>query len=1202
MSCLVQFFKGQSKALRTALFVVAFLSGVAFGQINSGQLTGKVYDPNGARLPGAVVQAKSEETGLERLATTNDEGFFIITNLPPGVYEIGVQAQGFAVRTQRVRVFVGSVVRIDTQLSITPVQAVEEIVEGSGGVKINTQTGQLSDPISGRQLRELPVITRDPYSLVTLSGNVTPFRINPLGVDTLTTGLVSAPVFNTEPDQDFAIDGQPPTFNNVQVDGGENIVNFWSTLGQRMPLEGVQEINVITNGFRPEFGRLGGGLINVATRPGGNIWRGDLFEFYRGDALNSNSFENNALGITKGHLVGNNFGFAVGGPVIDDKLYFFASGEGIKVRSRQNRIALVPDPALLAASTAISGTTATADFFGAFPLGPVTTRGVFSFADVVTQLGGPGAFPAGSAFAALGTTPATAGLPAFDQVLFDVNTNIGGGLPQDTALAIGRLDWTKSDRSLIYGRYAYLNRDIFRGAISFSPFAGFNTGVGELDHDAQINWLYTLSGPGCCSGPGASPWLMNLKANFNRVNLRRRNDTFTAGFPRLTTTGFGFSNIGGFPLEFPGDFPFDPNLNSLFTGALNLFQASADFAGAWRGHQLQFGGSYYYFQDNRNIFSFQDGLFELGPDVPTGLDNLLAGTADSFSVAINPAGVTPGTVVTLPVVPPNFNRSISDHDFSLYGSFNWRVRPNFNLLLGLRYDFFNRPRSRNDEIFFNFFPGTATTIPGQVTNGVLAAPGTFTGSALGSTSTSNNNSFFRRDTDNVAPRVGFAWDFTGGGAGCCTGLRRSTTLRASFGLTYERLFYAVSPFFQESATFAIPTLVTGTPLNATGTIIPPTPLVNPGTTVPSNFGPLGAAGTAVLPNFLVRGINRRLEAPRISFWTVTLDREVARNTVVSLQYAGAHGHDLFTVSNINRPGSALAFTGVGGPTDRLNPTLGPIFFLSSNGRSNFNAFIADVSNSTWRTIGLSFTGRYRFSKATDNINPFISENFNVGLLTTPFTSNLLSPFDPKNDSGPSDFDVRHRFIGSFIWEIPYHFDTGCCGPSNGGWRRWALGGWAVTGIFQAFTGLPFNVFDCRGALTPETPCPRAAIAPGVDLGAIRDGSGTTADTTIPNRFNFLGPGNFTLATTPTTVFPPFPTNTIGRNFFRGPGFWNFDFGVYKRFIFSEETSFQIRGEFYNIFNHSNLFVPNAVDISSTNFVPAFRRGARIIQIGGKFIF
>jgi hypothetical protein len=153
------------------------------------------------------------------------------------------------------------------------------------------------------------------------------------------------------------------------------------------------------------------------------------------------------------------------------------------------------------------------------------------------------------------------------------------------------------------------------------------------------------------------------------------------------------------------------------------------------------------------------------------------------------------------------------------------------------------------------------------------------------------------------------------------------------------------------------------------------------------------------------------------------------------------------------------------------------------------------------------------------------------------------------------------------------------------------------------SGFPFDVFDCGGALTPETPCPRAAIAPGVDLGDIRSGTGSDfPDPTIPNRFNFLSPGSFALTTTPTTVFPPFPPNTIGRNFFRGPNFWDFDFGVYKRFRFSEDTSLQIRGEFYNIFNHSNLFVPGAVDLSSTNFVPGFKRGRRIIQLGAKFIF
>ncbi|HEV2664317.1 MAG TPA: hypothetical protein VG324_05375, partial [Blastocatellia bacterium] len=278
-------------------------------------------------------------------------------------------------------------------------------------------------------------------------------------------------------------------------------------------------------------------------------------------------------------------------------------------------------------------------------------------------------------------------------------------------------------------------------------------------------------------------------------------------------------------------------------------------------------------------------------------------------------------------------------------------------------------------------------------------------------------------------------------------------------------------------------------------------------------------------------------------------------------------------------------------------------------------FIADLTNSTWRTLGLQFTARYRWSKALDNVSSFFGNNF--GVFGGSFTPNLLSPFDPEFDYGPADFDVRHRFISSLIWEVPYN-DGGCCG-GNGGWRRWALAGWAVTGIFNFQTGFPFTAFDCSGTTTTstgvttvETPCPRALIAPGADLGAIRDGQGTSfPDPTIPNRFNFLPiTGNFvpfstaatTFGTGFTTGFPPFPPNTLGRNFFRGPNFWNVDFGVYKRFAFSEETNIQIRGEFYNVFNHANLFTPGAVDIGSTNFIPAFKRGRRVIQLGARFTF
>src|SRR5262249_23545303 len=139
---------------------------------------------------------------------------------------------------------------------------------------------------------------------------------------------------------------------------------------------------------------------------------------------------------------------------------------------------------------------------------------------------------------------------------------------------------------------------------------------------------------------------------------------------------------------------------------------------------------------------------------------------------------------------------------------------------------------------------------------------------------------------NFAPRIGVAWDITGNGR---------TSLRAGYGMTYERLFYALSPFFQASSTFAIASLTAGTPALPPGTVIPVTPLT------PTNLGPFGVAGAVPFPQTFVRGIQQDIDAPRVHFWNVSLEREIAQNTVFALQYAGSAGRDLFTLSNVNRP-------------------------------------------------------------------------------------------------------------------------------------------------------------------------------------------------------------------------------------------------------------------------------------------------------------
>lgn len=1127
----VRNWKSVSRAVTTVLFTLLLFPAVLWAQTETGQIIGKVTDPAGALVTGATVTVKSVDTGATRTATSNDQGQFIVTNLQPGLYDVTIQGTGFAPRTRRVQITVGSQVSLDTALTVQAETASVDVV-ASGGVEVNTQNQEVANVVSGNQIRELPSLTRNPYDFVSLSGNVSPADPSGRGVG-------------------FAINGQRAASTGILLDGGENMDTFTATVGQSVPLDSVQEFRIITSNFSAEYGRASGGIVNVATRAGSNNFHGSAYEFNRVSRFASNDFDNNANGIAKGLFTRNQFGYAVGGPIVPDKLFFFNSTEWIRVRSSENVINYVPTSQLLAASSP-----ATQSFFTAFPLQTPINGPVLTAADVISSVGASN-FAPGNPFLAL---PATT--PAFGQVSYRIPSDVGAGLPQNSYQIVTRFDYNLSEKTQIYGRHALESQDFQIGSNSFSPYQGFNTGLEAFNNNILVSATHTFS-----------PRLVSqTKIVYNRLNNQQPLGS-QAPSPTLYMRTIR-TRLDNFLVALPGYLPFNPGSAIPFGGPQNLFQLYQDFNTTYGNHQFRYGGTYVHIQDNRTFGAYETAVETLGANTGQALGNLVAGQLRAFQAAIDPRGAFPGQSVALPLGPPNFSRSNLYNEFGLYVQDNWRFRPRLTFNLGLRYDYFGVQHNRNQALDSNFYFGSGNTLQEQIRNGSVQIA-----------ENSPVGELWKPDKNNFGPRVGFAWDVFGTG---------KTSLRGGYGISYERNFGNVTfNVIQNPPNYAVINILPGvTPGFPVGSLL----------ITPSNVGPFaGTTGAITLPQTSLRHVREDINTAYAHFWSASVEHEVLPGTVASIQYSGSAGRNLYSLENTNRPGTGFVYLGDANPLSRLNNQYSGINTRGKAGYSNYNALIADIVTSRFRQIGLSFSARYTYAKAFDNLSSTFSEssnNFNLG---------LLDPFNPKLDYGPADFDVRHRFTTGFNWEVPFNkIGDRFFGGTGTTVSRQLFGGWELAGIFTARSGSPFTVFDCSNAATSESACPRA-IATGTLPTDAQDNP--TPDATVPNRFNFLdltglvSPGSFINPLTGDSDFGPYPSSMIGRNRFRGPGFWDLDAGLYKRFKFTETLSLQLRAELYNVFNHANMFViGDEADVSSGTVIPSRRLGRRNLQLAAKFIF
>ena len=1125
-----------------ALLVLGFESKPAYGQAEAGTVSGTVKDATGAVVAGAMVTAKNLATSAERTVQSGENGQYGIPGLTPGIYEVTVSNAGFAAFKGRVEVTVGGRATLDAQLSVSnQVTTVEVIAEG--GTAINTQTQELSQVISSEQISQLPSLTRNPYDFVAIAGNVSSGDRTAQGGDQSTTGR----------GVNFAINGQRESGTEVLLDGVENIDLFDATYGEQIPIDSVQEFRVLTSNFDAQYGRASGGVVNLTTKSGSNAFHGSTWEFNRLSAYTANTFANAVSGAPKGSYTRNQFGYAIGGAIKKDKLFFFQSTEWTRVRSSAVLQAYVPTPQFLALAAP-----SVQSYFSTYGANN------FTFASTVAKTTDASGNPAvGSTHGNPGKPFASVpdGTPVFGQVNFNAPSDAGGGVPQNTHRILGRLDYNLNDKTQMFFRYALENIFDFPGSDFASPFSLYNVGDSQYNNTGLFSLNHTYT----------NTLFSNSKISFSRLKLVQSYNPAAQNVPELLLANG--ATVNGLPTQFPGLWAqFAGAGGEPYGGPQNVMQFNHDLTWTKGAHTMRFGGAYNYEQINRAYGAYAQAVELMGRNTAAGLDSMMTGDLAIFQAAIDPQGKfpcvknaagtvmqTPACTITLPATAPSFSRSFRYNDWAVYAQDNWKLTRKFTFNYGLRYEFYGVQHNGNQKLDSNFYFGSGANTYERVRSGaVQIAPDSPVGKMW-------NPSY-----GTVGPRVGFAYDVFGNG---------KTSLRGGYGISYERNFGNVT----FNAIQNVPNYASVQILDA----------ANGGVTT-NNFGPFGGStGSVALQPSSLRHISQDIRTAQTQFVSLALEREVAKRTILALEYSGAHGIHLYDIAAYNDVGGGQAYLndppagtvlpdGTTQALTRANQQYSGINTRGSNGSSHYSALNVRFQTQNLHNTGLSLVANYTWAHSTDNLSSTFSDSTG-GASNGIGNLGYLDPRNPRLDWGNSDFDIRHRVVVSPVWTTPWY-------KTGKGWEGRALGGYTITGIFTARKGIPFSIFDTTHSINAGAGygipryVPESAVTSFSTGTPVSGGPGTNnfSVLTLPGGnftpFKFLGING----TKPASDFGPFPADMTGRNAFRGPGAWNFDLAISKSFSLTERMKLEFRAEGFDLLNHHNYYV-NALNLDAANF-------------------
>ena len=1117
-------------ALFRSLLLVAAVAGIChFGwsQEVTASITGTVTDPGGAAIPGATITATSQERGQTYTALTNDSGLYRISQLPAGAYTIKVEKKGFATASYPAIVLsVNQVARVDVAMKVG--QASETVEVTTSAPVLATETTQVDTIINAATNDNLPLASRNYVQLTLLAPGAVSTDPSSFNNGNNTGGYGGRPLINGNREQS----------NNFMLDGMDNNQVSDNLLGYTPAPDAIQEFNLITNNAPAEFGNFEGGIVNATIKSGTNAFHGDIWEFFRNDVLNANSWANNlhqnSLGewdpLAKAKLRWNMFGGTVGGPILKNRLFFFADYQGQRFDI----------PSSSVANTVFTAAERNGDFGalcqGGFSNGVCTGKGQLynpcaSFTAPCTSSSTPAPtrqpFP-NNVIPAVMISPVAAALFSSSLYPAPVNTALQQNAVNTKNSAFNvdqgdlKIDFRASQKDNISYRFtrAYQNNPSFNSQVllsnGYSTTPIYNT-VGDwtrtigttMVNDVRVGWSHITLNSG-------NSWDSSVGQFGNTLGIGNGNPADLDGLLALNFSNTAVSNIGVAETTQS----FDDH----------VWQFSEGLSWSHGRHNFKFGGQLF----NQTIKTFYAGN--------NGQLGLMDFDGRYTSPAVGGSGGDGGADFVLGL-NYQYGRGVStgktwqqySNVIGIYAQDTWRVTDRLTLNLGLRYDAHTPwTETNNEQANYNIATGNID-LAGQ--NGASRAL--------------YNGFYGGRD---FQPRVGFAW--TPGALGGRTVIRGAFTISSYLEGTGTNLRLTLNPPFTPAEINAI---YNGTAL--------------PGTNTTDGIAGSASAASCAAPAYACyAGAFLRVWDPNVQpaiadQWNATVQHQFGGNTTVQVGYVGQKGTHLMVPFDYAQRELLSDGSTAPSPFFAANPTLYSVLGhpatgvadvtvlgTKSNGNMTYNALQAVLQQEMRH--GLQYQVSYTFSKCMSDSTGYYGA-WNNALSASAYWQNV---YDQRSEWAPCYYDATNVLSAYAVYDLPFGRGK-TVGKDVNGVVNQIIGGWAVSPIVSFRTGWPLPV---QGAQDNSGTFGRGARA---------DCSGVPSITKTPIEGIgvqwFTNSGQFTQPAKGT-----FGNCSPQLDNLRSPHYTDVDLSVHKDFPIREQLRLQFRTDFINAFNHVQYNAPN----------------------------